>query len=82
MNTQQVLNPHQWAKRTYGSVQLHDRRRTRRAVQTASKLAENPLDSLPAHMQTWKETKAVYRLLGEPDVTFAALIQPHVQQTR
>src|SRR6266699_4165853 len=82
MNTQEVLNPQQWAERTFGSVQLHDLRRTRRAVQTASKLAENPLDSLPARMQTWKETKAVYRLLGEPDVTFAALIQPHLQQTR
>src|SRR5260370_20285211 len=33
-------------------------------------------------MQTWKETKALYRLLDEPDVTFAALMQPHLQQTR
>jgi hypothetical protein len=45
-------------------------------------LAENPLGSLPAQMQTWKETKALYRLLDEPDVTFAALMQPHLQQTR
>ncbi len=33
-------------------------------------------------MHTWKETKALYRLLDEPDVTFAALMQPHLQQTR
>jgi hypothetical protein len=33
-------------------------------------------------MHTWKEAKALYRLLDEPDVTFAALIQPHLQQTR
>jgi hypothetical protein len=33
-------------------------------------------------MQTWKETKALYRLLDEPDVTFAALMQPHLHQTR
>jgi hypothetical protein len=33
-------------------------------------------------MQTWKATKALYRWLGEPDVTFAALMQPHFQQTR
>src|SRR5579864_4146358 len=82
MNTQEVLDPQQWAERTFGSVQLHDMRRTRRAVQAASKLAENPLDSLPAQMQTWKETKALYRLLDEPDVTFAALMQPHLHQTR
>jgi len=57
-------------------------RRTRRAVKAASNLAENPLGSLPAQMHTWKETKAVYRLLDEPDVTFAALMQPHLHQTR
>lgn len=33
-------------------------------------------------MQTWKATKALYRLLGEEDVTFAALMQPHFEQTR
>src|SRR2546428_243513 len=82
MNTQDVLDPKSWAERTFGSVQLHDLRRTRRAVQAATNLAENPMGSLPAQMHTWKETKALYRLLDEPDVTFAALMQPHVQQTR
>jgi hypothetical protein len=82
MNTQDVLNPKSWAERTFGSVQLHDLRRTRRAVKAASNLAENPLGSLPAQMHTWKETKALYRLLDEPDVTFAALMHPHLQQTR
>ena len=82
MNTQALLDPKSWAERTFGSVQLHDMRRTRRAVQAASSLAENPRGSLPAQMHTWKETKAVYRLLDEPDVTFAALMQPHIHQTR
>src|SRR5437667_326961 len=82
MNTQELLDPKSWAKRTFGGVQLHDLRRTRRAVKAASNLAENPLGSLPAQMHTWKETKALYRLLDEPDVTFAALMQPHLQQTR
>src|SRR5437868_5566280 len=82
MKTQEVLDPKRWAEQTFGSVQLHDLRRTRRAVQAASLLGENPLGSLPAQMHTWKETKALYRLLDEPDVTFAALMQPHFQQTR
>jgi Transposase DNA-binding/Transposase DDE domain len=82
MNTQEMLDPKSWAERTFGGVQLHDMRRTRRAVQAATNLAENPLGSLPAQMRTWKETKALYRLLDEPDVTFAALMQPHLQQTR
>src|SRR2546429_6697121 len=82
MNTQELLNPKSWAERTFGGVQLHDLRRTRRGVQAGTNLAENPLGSLPAQMHTWKETKALYRLLDEPDVTFASLIQPHLQQTR
>jgi hypothetical protein len=82
MKTQEVLDPKRWAEQTFGGVQLHDMRRTRRAVKAASKLAENPLGTLPAQMQTWKETKALYRLLDEPDVTFAALMQPHLHQTR
>src|SRR5436305_4852788 len=82
MTTQDVLDPKSWAERTFGNVHLHDMRRTRRAVQAATNLAENPLGSLPAQMHSWKETKALYRLLDEPDVTFAALMQPHIQQTR
>jgi Transposase DNA-binding/Transposase Tn5 dimerisation domain len=77
-----MLDPKSWAERTFGGVHLHDLRRTRRAVQVATRLAENPLGSLPAQLHTWKATKALYRLLGEDDVTFAALMQPHVQQTR
>jgi len=82
MNTQDVLDPKSWAEQTFGRVQLQDMRRTRRAVQAASKLAENPLGSLPAQMQTWKESKALYRLLEKPEVTFGALMQPHLEQTR
>src|SRR5215831_16615397 len=77
MNTQEVLDPKSWAEHTFGGVHLHDLRRTRRAVQAATRLAENPLGSLPAQMQTWKATKALYRWLGEEAVTFAARLQPH-----
>ncbi len=82
MNTQEVLDPKSWAERTFGGVQLHDMRRTRRAVKAAANLAETPLGSLSAQMHTRKESKAVYRWLDEPDVTFAALIHPHFQQIR
>jgi hypothetical protein len=80
--TQDVLDPKSWAERTFEGVQLHDMRRTRRAVQAATCMATNPLGSLPAHMQIWRETKALYLLIDEPDVSFAALMQPHLQQTR
>ena len=50
-------------------VQLHDMRRTRRAVKAATNLAENPLGSLPAQMHTWKEIKALYRLRGQSQMS-------------
>jgi hypothetical protein len=82
MHIQATLDAKSWAERTFGGVHLHDLRRTRRTVQAAMRLAENPQGSLPAQMQTWKATKALYRLLSEEDVTFAALMQPHFEQTR
>jgi len=82
MNTQDILDPERWAKKTFGSSQLKDIRRTGRAVKAAKRMAENPSATLPAQMQTWKETMALYRLLKEDDVTFEALMQPHWQQTR
>ena len=82
MKTQELLDAKSWAEQTFGNVQLHDLRRTRRTVKAATNLAESPLDSLPAQMHDWKETKALYRLLDEPDVTFTALTHPHFQQAR
>jgi hypothetical protein len=82
MNTQEILDPEIWAKKTFGSAQLKDIRRTKRAVQAATRRAENTSASLPAQMQTWKEVIALYRLLDEADVTFESLMHPHWQHTR
>jgi hypothetical protein len=45
-------------------------------------MARDASASLPQQMQTWKDVKALYRLLDEPDVTCEALMQPHWQQTQ
>jgi hypothetical protein len=82
MDTASLLDPDQWAELTFGQTPLRDRRRTRRAVQAAGAMVRDPAASLPQQQHTWKTVKAVYRLLSEPDVTFAALMQPHWQQTR
>jgi hypothetical protein len=82
MNTQDILDPERWAKKTFGPSKLKDIRRTGRAVKAATLMAKNASASLPAQMQTGKDVIALYRLLDEPDVTFEALMQPHWQQTR
>ncbi len=82
METTQLLHPDQWAEYTFGQAPLGDQRRTRRAVKIACAMARDPAASLPKQQRTWKDLKAVYRLLNEPEVTFEALMQPHWQQTR
>src|SRR5436309_6173122 len=82
MNTQDMMHHKSWVKGTCGSVQMHAMRPTRHRAKPPTHIAKNPWSSLPAQMHTGKETKALYRWLDEPDVTFAALMQPHFQQTR
>ncbi|WP_040441819.1 transposase DNA-binding-containing protein [Ktedonobacter racemifer] len=82
METDLLLSPKHWAEETFGQVLLHDVRRTRRAVKAASAMVRDVSASLPKQQHIWKEGKALYRFLDEPDVTFAALMQPHWLQTR
>ena len=82
MNTQDILNAERWAHQTFGACRLKDMRRTARAEKVATRMAANASASLPAQLQTWKETIALYRLLDEDDVSFEALMQPHWHQTR
>ena len=82
MKIELLLSPERWAEETFGQVLLHDVRRTRRAVKAARVMVRDASASLPKQQHTWKEVKALYRLLDEPDVTFAALMQPHWSQTR
>jgi Transposase DNA-binding/Transposase Tn5 dimerisation domain len=75
-------DPLRWAQQQWSTTALGDARRTRRAVQLGAALASRPEDSLPAQNGSWREVKAAYRLLNEPDVTHTALSEPHWQATR
>jgi hypothetical protein len=71
----------EWAERTYGLTCLADHRRTRRAVQIAAALAAHPAASIPTQMGSLAATKAAYRLLECPKVTYERLMRPHLQQS-
>jgi hypothetical protein len=75
-------DPLRWAEQQWSTAALGDARRTRRAVQLGAALASYPEASLPAQTGSWGELKSAYRLLNEPDVTHAALSEPHWQATR
>lgn len=71
----------EWAAQQWGAASLKDKRRTARAVTLGAQLAVNPAASLPVQTGSWKDLKAAYRLLNEPDVTHASLSAPHRQAT-
>jgi Transposase DNA-binding len=69
MNTTTLLNPEHCAHQMFGQVQLQEMRRTRRAVQAACAMGREAWASPPKYQHTWKDMKALYRLLDEADVT-------------
>lgn len=76
-----VLPAAQWAAAEFGTVEVGDVRRTRRAVALAAKLAAHPAASLPAQVGSRSALVGAYRLLNQPEVTMDALLAPHRQQT-
>ena len=62
-------------------VQLGDTRRNRRALRVAEKIAYAPSASLPAIALSDTELVPIYRLFNEADVTPAALLAPHMEET-
>ncbi len=76
-----LLEPGLWAEATFGTAQLGDPRRTRRAVAIAEALAREPGASLPQQLHDPAALEATYRFLHS-QVSYEALLQPHVEHTR
>jgi hypothetical protein len=70
-----------WAEANFQGARLGDKRRTRRLIASAERLAERPEGSLPGHF-AWNPLRAVYRLCNRPEVTHSAVTAPHFDQTR
>lgn len=71
-----------WAQQQFGTAQLGDARRTRRLVKLADQMAGNSSGSIPQQAGNAADMKAAYRLFAAEDVTHAAILRPHVEQTR
>jgi hypothetical protein len=77
-----TLDPVQWAEEQFGTCELGDLRRTRRAVKFATQVAEHPDGGTPQQTHVWGDCKAAYRLLDAEGVTFETLAEPHWRRTR
>lgn len=76
-----LLEPRQWAEATFGTAQLGDPRRVRRAVAIAEAMAREPGASLPTQLHDPAALEATYRFVHS-QVSYEALLQPHLQHTR
>ena len=77
-----VQSVQDWAQQQFGQAELGDRRRSRRAVKVAARMAGHPAGSIPGQNGDWRSTKGAYRLFDCEDVTFEKLSEPHWEQTR
>ena len=71
-----------WAQQQLGAAQLGDARRTRRPLKLAVQMAGNSSGGIPQQAGNAADMKAAYRLFAAADVTHAAILRPHLEQTR
>jgi hypothetical protein len=76
-----IADPEKWAEQTFGKADLGDKRRARRLVSAAAKIAAHPEISF-TQVFDWNELRGFYRLCDQTQATLAAVQEPHWQQTR
>lgn len=72
----------EWAQLNFGTCGLGDKRRTKRLVQVAEQMGNNPSASLPSQIERWSDLKAAYRLFDIDEATFEAIARPHWELTK
>jgi hypothetical protein len=76
-----TISAEAWAEQQFTECELGDKRRTKRLVRMAAKVASDPSGSIPEQMETWGDIKAAYRLFDAQGTTFASITAPHREQT-
>lgn len=76
-----IADPRLWAEWNFADAALGDRRRTRRLVEAAAKIAAHPEKPF-TQVFDWNELRGFYRLCDQSQATLAAVLEPHWQQTR
>jgi hypothetical protein len=70
-----------WAEQNFGSVDLQHKRRNRRLVLSAAKIAATPGKSFN-QIFDWNDLRAFYNLCGQETATLSAIQEPHWKLTR
>jgi hypothetical protein len=70
-----------WVDEEFEALDLGDPRRDRRAKELLKRLAAKPSESIPGACDGWAETMAAYRFLGNEEVEWTDMMQPHWART-
>jgi len=70
-----------WVEEEFESLDLGDPRRDRRAKALLKRLAAQPTASIPGACDGWTETTAAYRFLGNEQIEWQNVMQPHWERT-
>jgi Transposase DNA-binding/Transposase Tn5 dimerisation domain len=71
----------EWVQQELGSVDLSDRRLSRRLIKTAEHLAKSPGSPINEACGDWASTQAAYRLFDNASATPQAILRPHTNET-
>ena len=71
-----------FGQRNFGHLELGDKRRTTRLVETVDLMCRHPGGTLPDKLNRPADLRAFYRLMRRPEVTHEVLIRSHADYTR
>ena len=71
-----------WAEEEFETIDLGDRRLNQRAVLLAERLGQKPGASIPGACESWAETAAAYRFLGNAQVGWEEKSSPPTPSAR
>jgi Transposase DNA-binding/Transposase Tn5 dimerisation domain len=72
-----TTEPFEWAKQNFSNLTTTDIRLNKRIIKIAEAMAKKPGTTLPGLFGTWKDTKAIYRLLNHDSITPAVIQDEH-----
>lgn len=71
----------QWTEQEFEGLDLGDARLNKRAKRMMERFSANPTASIPDACDSWSETCAAYRFLGNGEVEWEAILAPHWART-
>jgi hypothetical protein len=70
-----------WVEDEFAELDLGDPRRDRRAKSLLKRFSARPMASIPDACEGWTETVGAYRFLGNEEVEWSEMMQPHWART-